>query len=243
MNANKTISIIAGTLVLFLAVGSFVLSYDALRGLAETQGLKSSLSWMFPIIVDGFIIVASLSVLRNSLLSEPARYPWGLVMAFTTLSVVFNVAHSPSNWLARIIAAVPPVTLLLSFELLMGQIKSEVTRRETSRGLAELSQQVATHRTERDRLAAEMDKLTARLEQARAEMAGLPQDKCPSVSGNGSGLSLANDARQAKIAARRQQVQALLSEDMSEKDIAGQLDVSLRTIRRDIKALDGRAAQ
>jgi ribosomal protein S25 len=105
-----------------LAVGAFLLSYDALHQLARTSHVPAPLAWLWPLIVDGFILVASLAVLDAVHTGQRARYPWLLVLAFSTLSVTFNVLHAPHDLVAQLVAAIPPLTLVLSFELLMRQI-------------------------------------------------------------------------------------------------------------------------
>jgi hypothetical protein len=40
------------------------MSYDALHALAPDSGAPIELAWLWPLVVDGFIVVASLSVLR-----------------------------------------------------------------------------------------------------------------------------------------------------------------------------------
>lgn len=110
--------------VVALAAGSFVLSYDALHRLAVANQVPRPLAWIWPLIVDGFIIVASLAILHGVQHRRPARYPWTLLVAFSTLSVTFNVLHAPPTAVARLIAAVPPSTLVLSFELLMRQLRN-----------------------------------------------------------------------------------------------------------------------
>jgi len=105
-NWTRAISVITAALVLALAAFAFILSWNALRGLARDNGVPTQLSWMFPLVIDGFIIAASLAVVRNSLLSERVRWQWFLVGAFTVVSIVFNVLHSVDGWLARVIAAV-----------------------------------------------------------------------------------------------------------------------------------------
>jgi len=52
-----------------------------------------------------------------------ARYPWTLLVAFSALPVAFNVLHAPPTAIARLVAAVPPLALVLSFELLMRQLR------------------------------------------------------------------------------------------------------------------------
>jgi hypothetical protein len=48
-----------------------------------------------------------------------AWYAWALVAAATCVSVAINVAHAPPTHAARLVAALPPVALLLAVELLM----------------------------------------------------------------------------------------------------------------------------
>jgi archaellum component FlaC len=160
---TKTIGLITSVLVLALAVAAFVLSYDALRGLAADNGVKAQLAWIWPFVIDGFLIVASLSVLRNGLLGERALYQWSLVALFTAASIAFNIAHAPENLLARVVGATPPVALALAFELLMGQLKSEVKRGRAVKSLAKLEEQGR--------------KLEQRLEQMRNANAGLEEQR------------------------------------------------------------------
>ena len=107
--------------VVALAAGSFALSYDALHQLAVANQVPRPLAWIWPLIVDGFIIVASLAILHAVQRQLTARYPWALLVAFSALSVAFNVLHAPPSAIARLVAAIPPLTLVLSFELLMRQ--------------------------------------------------------------------------------------------------------------------------
>ena len=48
-----------------------------------------------------------------------AWYAWALIAAATAASVAINVAHAPDRRAAQLVAALPPVALLLSVELLM----------------------------------------------------------------------------------------------------------------------------
>jgi hypothetical protein len=105
--------------VIGLAVAGFAMSYDALHSLAVEQGVPVPLAWMWPLVVDGFIIVASLSVVRAVADGRHAAYPWLLVLAFSSISVAFNVVHAAPTLVARLVAAIPPAALVLSFELLM----------------------------------------------------------------------------------------------------------------------------
>ncbi|BEP13931.1 hypothetical protein acdb102_22420 [Acidothermaceae bacterium B102] len=120
--AGEKIQAITTAGVAGLAVGAFLLSYDALHQLARTSHVPALLAWLWPLIVDGFILVASLAVLDAIHTGRRPIYPWLLVLTFSTLSVTFNVLHAPGTPVAQLVAAVPPLALVLSFELLIRQI-------------------------------------------------------------------------------------------------------------------------
>lgn len=113
--------------VIGLAAAGFAMSYDALHSLALTQGVPAPLAWLWPLVVDGFIVVASLSVVRAVADSRRACYPWLLVLTFSAISVVFNVVHAAPTAVARFVAAIPPSALVLSFELLMRQLRQQLS--------------------------------------------------------------------------------------------------------------------
>lgn len=106
-----------------LAVAGFAMSYGALHALARDSGVPATLAWLWPLVVDGFIVVASLSVLHAVLELRPAAYPWALLLLFSAVSVAGNVAHGAPTPVGRLVAAVPPVALVLAFDLLMRQVR------------------------------------------------------------------------------------------------------------------------
>jgi hypothetical protein len=99
------------------------MSYGALHSLARDSGVPSTLAWLWPLVVDGFIVVASLSVLHAVLEARLAAYPWALLLLFSAVSVAGNVAHGAPTPVGRLVAAVPPVALVLAFDLLMRQTR------------------------------------------------------------------------------------------------------------------------
>jgi Protein of unknown function (DUF2637) len=120
-----------------LAVGAFLLSYDALHQLARTSHVPAPLAWLWPLIVDGFILVASLAVLDAVHTGRRAFYPWLLVLGFSALSVTFNVLHAPHDLVAQLVAAIPPLALVLSFELLMRQIHHRLQQSKVTTSVRE----------------------------------------------------------------------------------------------------------
>lgn len=112
-----------------LALVSFSLSFEALKDLAVREKVVlAHLGYLFPLMVDGAVVVFSLCALRASLRKESATMMRLLVVLATTGSVLFNMMHVGDSWLARCLAATPPVLLFLSFESLMHSIKKEMER-------------------------------------------------------------------------------------------------------------------
>jgi hypothetical protein len=111
-------SALAGTLL--LAAGAFALSFAALADLASMAGVPSHLAWIWPLVVDGMVVVATMSIValaghgRRALL-----YPWSLLGGGAAVSVAANAVHAilaadgavPAA-VSALIAAVPPVALL-----------------------------------------------------------------------------------------------------------------------------------
>ena len=171
---NTLISTLTGVLVFLLAAAAFLLSFDALKHLAATNGIPTGKSWIYPAIVDGAIIVFSLSVLQASLNRQHTLYPWILVGAFTVLSVILNIVHAPASFLSRILAAIPPLALFLSFELLMGQIKGIVQRSGAVQSLQELFEAIRQKQAELDELIrVRRDEMQVVIDQHRAEVTKL----------------------------------------------------------------------
>jgi Protein of unknown function (DUF2637) len=116
----------ASALVFVVAVLAFVVSFEASSDFAVQVGaFPHSLRYCAPLLVDSFTAAATLVILWISLTGEKlaaawdAWYAWALIAAATCVSVAINVAHAPDTHAARLVAAVPPIALLLAVELLM----------------------------------------------------------------------------------------------------------------------------
>jgi hypothetical protein len=108
--------------VLVLAAAAFTLSYDALHQLALDSRVRPGLAWLWPVVIDGTIVVALLTVLAAKRAGRGAGYPWTLAGLFSLASVAFNVAHAPERPVARLVFAMAPVALVLTTHLLMQQV-------------------------------------------------------------------------------------------------------------------------
>jgi hypothetical protein len=119
--------------VLVLAAAAFTLSYDALHQLALDSRVRPALAWLWPVVIDGTIVVTLLTVLAAKRAATRAGYPWALAGLFSAASVAFNIAHAPDRPVAQLVFAMAPVALVLTTHLLMQQVG---WRRETT-GLTE----------------------------------------------------------------------------------------------------------
>ena len=118
--------------VVVLAASSFALSFSALAELAIASGVPDHLAFLWPVIVDGFIVVATLAAFSFS--ARPGRvqlYPWMALGVFAIVSVAGNALHVQTlapgtvvvaDWIAVTVASVPPVALLIASHLLVVMI-------------------------------------------------------------------------------------------------------------------------
>jgi uncharacterized protein DUF2637 len=108
--------------VIVLAAAAFTLSYDALHQLALDSRVRPALAWLWPVVIDGTIVVALLTVLAAKRAAVRAGYPWALAGLFSLASVAFNIAHAPDRPVSRLVFAMAPVALVLTTHLLMQQV-------------------------------------------------------------------------------------------------------------------------
>lgn len=110
---------VAGTAL--LAIGGFVLSFAALRDLAVRVGMPADLGWIWPLLIDGMIVEATLAVVALAQRSSRAVwYAWFLLAVGAVVSVGSNGVHAMitgHGWAGAAAASVPPVVLLATTHL------------------------------------------------------------------------------------------------------------------------------
>ena len=129
--------------VLLLAAAAFTLSYDALHQLALDSRVRPALAWLWPVVIDGTIVVALLTVLAAKRATARAAYPWALAGLFSAASVAFNVAHAPDRPVAQLVFAMAPVALVLTTHLLMQQVGWRRRRPTPDHPIAPMAEQQA----------------------------------------------------------------------------------------------------
>lgn len=126
---------------LIVGVASFALSYVALRDVAvELGAVPSYLGWLVPIVIDGGIICGS-AVLWSLSKEQGSRpvFPFIFVGSMVIMSVIVNVAHAGDSMLAKVIAALPPLILLGTLELVADQSRRAQKTEQEEKIKAELA--------------------------------------------------------------------------------------------------------
>lgn len=104
---------------LVVAAASFALSFVALRDVAaELEAVPASLAWLVPIVIDGGVMCASAVIWAAATAGKRRQaFPFFVVAVLVAISVVVNAAHAGPSPLAKLIAALPPLVLLATLEL------------------------------------------------------------------------------------------------------------------------------
>lgn len=104
----------------------FALSFGSLKALANDQHI--AYAWMYPLMVDGSLLVFKFLVLRSSLHGQRDMYAWSMAIVATLISVFLNIIHVPYEaqnlLLARFMAGLPPLFILATFAAVAGRIKA-----------------------------------------------------------------------------------------------------------------------
>ena len=129
----------------FIAAGAFWLSFTSLSDLARRSGLDPAQAWVWPLIVDGIIVVATVAAVALAR-SRVAWYPWALLIAGAAISVTANAIHAivaegtdVPLVLAASVSAVPPLVLLS-----ITHLTSVLMRHEVGRTIAPAAEQAIT---------------------------------------------------------------------------------------------------
>lgn len=120
VQVGRWVILAATTGTVLIGLGAFWLSFTALADLAHRSGIAAELSWIWPLIVDGVIVVATISVVALSRYGRGAtRYAWLLLSGGAAVSVSANITHATvaaaaevPDVLAAMVASIPPIVLL-----------------------------------------------------------------------------------------------------------------------------------
>ncbi|MBO0856174.1 MAG: DUF2637 domain-containing protein, partial [Nocardia sp.] len=109
---------LAVVVIVGVGAAAFVLSFTTLRDLAMLAHIPVSTAWLFPLIVDGTIIQATLGWLVLAASPQRRYFVWVLA-AGALISVAGNSIHAVAagrvlpGWVCAIVAAIAPISLLI----------------------------------------------------------------------------------------------------------------------------------
>lgn len=229
---SRFVIVLAVTGTIFLALGAFWLSFTTLRDLAVLSGIAAEQAWIWPLIVDGVILEATISVvaLRNSA-KAARRFAWLLLAAGAGVSVAANITHAVvaadtrvPALIAALVASVPPLVLLA-----MTHLTVELTR-NSAPTVAALD--TGTHAVPGvdDGAPEELQAVTTAVQRVLPTVLPVPPISRPAP--NGAALASREDARSRAL--------ALGAEGVSKRQIARELGVHPTTVGRWLNAPDRR---
>ncbi len=113
--------IVAVAITAGVGMASFALSFAALRDLAVRGHIPADQAWLWPLVVDGTIMLATMGVIvMTAYPGHPAkRFFWSVLAVSAIVSILCNALHAMlpaeqplSPWLTGFLAAVAPAALL-----------------------------------------------------------------------------------------------------------------------------------
>ncbi|VFA93570.1 Protein of uncharacterised function (DUF2637) [Nocardia farcinica] len=106
----------AAAIILGVGVAAFRLSYSTLEDLAVLAHIPARDAWLFPLIVDGTILLATAGVLVCP--GKERRFFLSVLVVGSAVSVAGNSLHAVAGgqplpaWASALVAAIAPVSLL-----------------------------------------------------------------------------------------------------------------------------------
>jgi hypothetical protein len=117
-----------------IMLASFAVSFRTQRDLAEQLGWSQTMAWQFPVIIDGFIFLATLTLIAfagYASQKENRLFLWFVLVFFSVISVSANVIHALlpdlverqgdvglQGYLAAALSCIPPLALLAATHIL-----------------------------------------------------------------------------------------------------------------------------
>ena len=202
MSRDKITNILTATVALLtgaIAIGAFIISYDALYATGLEHGIPKSKAWLWPLLIDAPLIVFTLALLVAQILRAGVKLWAGLVLTYTVATIAFNLAHAQLSALGWLVAVVAPVSLLLTTEALRHLARGLIERQAVVESLAELSTRRDKLMLEVDALAVNLDDKSQDFEELTAAIYRLQLDvKVSNIERDSSKLDTLNLARQVK---------------------------------------------
>jgi len=244
LNGKATTAVfwITAGLVLLLFISAFILSYEALRDLAATNGIPGWRALLWPLGLDAFMAAASLAVIWASLNQLKAHWFRALVGLAVLASIAGNVLHANDNLVSRGIAALPPIVAFLSFEVLMTMVRHETTRAGLRSTLDQLQAEIDQGRVEVDRQQADRESIKGKAQAARGRLRTIDEQ----LAGHKRLVKELEEAGGDPIVARRRCLAGLIQSSNGDRPTQDELlsgleeagyPIGLTTLKRDLDAI------
>jgi hypothetical protein len=127
---GRTIIVTVAALTLGVAAVAFATSYGALYAFIKDTGLYNDtgryatrLNQVWPLLLDATFIVAQLAAILAGILRGSRVWPILTMLLTGALTVWFNLQHAGADPGRRLAAALPPVLMILAFEIDVSIVK------------------------------------------------------------------------------------------------------------------------
>lgn len=130
MNASRVILYATSGSLVVIWLASFAISYMSLVDVAAAGGIVYPWVWLWPLLLDAFMTIASLDVIRREMNNEPTLIAWVVVIGVSLVSTGFNITRADPSVLSWAAHALAPVVCFLSFEIEMGVLRSHFRLRD-----------------------------------------------------------------------------------------------------------------
>jgi hypothetical protein len=127
---GRVIIVVVAALTLGVAAVAFATSYGALYAFIKDTGLYADtgryadrLNQAWPLLLDATFIVAQLAAILAGILRGSRGWPILTMLLTGSLTVWFNLQHAGADPGRRLAAALPPVLMMLAFEIDISIVK------------------------------------------------------------------------------------------------------------------------
>ena len=142
MKASKVILYATSALLVLIWMSAFIISYVSLVAVATVGGLTYPWVWLWPLLLDAFMCIGSLDVIRRELNGETTTIAWAVVIGVTLVSTGFNITLADPSVLSWATHALAPVVCFLAFEIEMGVLRSHFRQHDNGSKMSEPNKNV-----------------------------------------------------------------------------------------------------
>lgn len=211
---------VALLLALLSSLGHVAYAFTTVNGANWTEAYISAVA------IDIGLLALAAGINQRKGQRRPTRWLWAGVIFFSAISTY-------ANWLAGLAHVKPFETELGRFAAWLVTLRPILLSAVLPILVIYLSEIVSgNYHVDQEQARKEARKQAKKTETSANE---------PFVPGDLAALERANETRQANVSQRREQVLTLHRAGVDRETIAGELGVSLSTVKRDLRSLNGRS--